>query len=148
MVPRCDDQTLPPDSKLLEWTRLLFEATAQAHRPMEYNTQTRAMLEWGRFVDISEEIIRVPLNSWPTDPYLKEVGRWYNLGLTEGLEALSLGPLTRVAGWTKAEVEKLCSEVKKEVCNKKFHVYCNMYVSPFSFHFPPPEKLFPKITQD
>lgn len=132
MIPRCDDGTLPPNSKLVEWTRLLYEATALAYRPMAYNgsAETRLMLEREGFVDISEQIIKVPLNSWPTEQYAKDVGRWYNLGLTQGLEALSLGPFTRLLGWTKADVDKLCSEVKREVCNKKFHVYCNMQVPP------------------
>ncbi len=68
----------------------------------------------------------MPLNSWPTDPHLKDIGRWYNLGLTEGLEALTLGPLTRVCNWTKADVDTLVLQAKGEICSKKFHVYNNM----------------------
>jgi hypothetical protein len=89
------------------------------------------MLERQGFVEIQEQVIKVPLNPWPADPHLKDIGRWYNLGLTQGLEALSLGPFTRVNLWTKADVDRLIAEVKKDVCSKRFHVYCNMYVPPF-----------------
>lgn len=103
-----------------------MEATARALRPLAYNTQTRAMLEHAGFVEISEQVIKVPLNPWPADPHLKEVGAWYNLGLTQGLEALSLGPLTRVNHWSKADVESLVSSAKRDICSKKYHSYCNM----------------------
>jgi hypothetical protein len=84
------------------------------------------MLEQAGFVEIQEQIIKVPLNPWPIDPYLKDIGRWYNLGLTLGLEALTLGPLTRISHWTKEDVDKLISEAKREICSKKFHVYNHM----------------------
>ena len=89
MIPRCDDGTLPPNSQLWHWTQAVLEATATAYRPMAYNTETRSMLESSGFVDIQEQIIQVPLNPWPKDPHAKDIGRWYNLGLTQGLEALS-----------------------------------------------------------
>jgi hypothetical protein len=84
------------------------------------------MLERTGFVEIQEQIIKVPLNPWPTDPHLKDIGRWYNLGLTQGLEALTLGPLTRMSHWTKADVDRLVSDAKREICSKRFHTYCNM----------------------
>ncbi|KAK2627424.1 hypothetical protein QTJ16_003390 [Diplocarpon rosae] len=128
MEPRCDDGTAPPHSKLVEWTRLLLDATARAQRPLAFNPHTRRQLERAGFVDIREQIIKVPLNPWEKDPHLKDIGRWYNLGLTQGLQALSLGPLTRVWQWTAAEVEALIADVKKEICSKRYHFYCNMYV--------------------
>ncbi|TVY23017.1 Secondary metabolism regulator LAE1 [Lachnellula hyalina] len=128
MLPRCDDGTLPLNSQLVNWTRAIYEATELAYRPMAYNTQTRAMLESVGFVDISEEVIKIPLNPWPTDPHLKDIGRWYNLGLTQGLEALSLAPLMRVKNWKRSEVDQIVQEVKMEVCSKRIHAYCNMHI--------------------
>lgn len=126
MVPRCDDGTLPPNSQLINWTRQILDATATSNRPIAYNTETRSMLERQGFVDIQEQIIQLPLNPWPSAPHAKDIGRWYNLGLTQGLEALSLAPLTRIKGWNKAQVDAIVQEVKREVCAKKYHVYSNM----------------------
>lgn len=126
MAPRCDDGSLPPNCQLATWYRLVMDATARAYRPMAYNADTRLMLERQGFVEIQEQVIKVPLNPWPADPHLKDIGRWYNLGLTQGLEAMTLAPLTRMSGWNKADVERLCSEVKREICSKKFHAYCNV----------------------
>lgn len=126
--PRCDDGSLPPNSALVNWGRYLYEATQLAYRPIAYNTETRSMLERQGFVEIQEQVIRVPMNPWPSDPHMKDIGRWYNLGITQGLEALTLGPLTRMSGWKKADVDTLVADAKREVCSKKYHVYCNMYV--------------------
>lgn len=126
MEPRCDDGTLPADSSIIQWSRLLFDATERAYRPLAYNHETGPMLQRAGFVDIKEEVIKIPLNPWESDPHQKDIGRWYNLGLTQGLEALTTAPLTRMSQWTKADVDRLIADVKREVCSKRFHVYCNM----------------------
>ena len=77
-------------------------------------------------MEIQEQVIKVPMNPWPTDPHLKDIGRWYNLGLTQGLEALSLGPLTRMSGWKTSDVDRLVTEAKRELCSRRIHAYCNM----------------------
>ena len=86
------------------------------------------MLQAAGFIDINETVIRAPYNSWPADPHQKEIGRWYNLGLTEGLEALSLAPFTRVFQWPVHSVQRICEDAKKQIVNKKQHGYNNMYV--------------------
>jgi len=77
--PRCDDGTLPSDSRLLRWCQCLLHATQEANRPLAYNVDTRSMLERHGFVDIQEQVIQVPLNPWPSEPHRKDMGRWYNL---------------------------------------------------------------------
>ncbi|KAI9803611.1 MAG: Secondary metabolism regulator lae1 [Sarcosagium campestre] len=128
MEPRCDDGTLSPDSPLVKWWRYLTEATARVNRPIAYNGWTRHMLQQAGFVDIKEIVIRAPLNPWPADRHSKDIGRWYNLGMTEGLEALSLAPLTRVCRWSLDDVKSIVRDVKKEMCNKRIHAYNNVHI--------------------
>jgi hypothetical protein len=126
--PRCDDDTLPPNAAIFHWARLLIDATDTACKPLAYNPDIRNQLQRTGFVDINEQVIRVPMNPWPTDPHQREIGRWYNLGLCQNLEAMSLGPLTRIQNWSKEDVEKLIADVKREICSRKFQVYCNMHI--------------------
>jgi hypothetical protein len=91
------------------------------------------MLERLGFVEIREQVIQVPLNPWHKDPHMKEIGRWYNLGLTQGLEALTLAPMMRVLEWPRPEVDKLIMDAKREICTKRIHAYNNMYVRPSPF---------------
>lgn len=90
------------------------------------------MLQQAGFIDIQETIIRAPYNSWPADPHQKEIGRWYNLGICEGLEALSLAPLTRIYRWDAVQhVKPLVEAAVRQIRTKKIHAYNNMWVSPF-----------------
>ncbi|KFY35955.1 hypothetical protein V494_05456 [Pseudogymnoascus sp. VKM F-4513 (FW-928)] len=127
--PRCDNDSLPRHAALFEWADLLMSATAQAYKPIAYNTETGTMLQDTGFIDIKEEIIRIPFNPWPdNDAHQREIGRWFNLGLCQGLEALTLGPMTRIHGWSRERVLKLVAEVKREICMKKHEVYCRMHI--------------------
>lgn len=127
MEPRCDDYTLPPDSMLTKWYQWLADATHRVSRPIAYEHRTRQLLQAAGFIDIQETVIRVPYNSWPNDPHQKDIGRWYNLGITEGLDALSFAPLTRVYQWDlNAHVRPLLEQVRREICNRKIHAYNNM----------------------
>ena len=110
----------------MQWFQYITQAHDRAFKPLTYNIHTRPMLEGQGFVDISEQIIRVPLNPWPADHHQKDIGRWFNLGLVQGLEAMSLGPLSRMFGWKKEDIDRLTAEAKRDICLKKNHVYCHM----------------------
>jgi 2-polyprenyl-3-methyl-5-hydroxy-6-metoxy-1,4-benzoquinol methylase len=129
MEPRCDDHTLPPDSMLTKWYGWLADATHRVSRPIAYEHRTRQLLQQAGFIDIQETVIRVPYNTWPNDPHQKDIGRWYNLGLTEGLEALTFAPLTRVYQWDlNAHVRPVLEGVRREICNRKIHAYNNIHI--------------------
>ncbi|KAF2401850.1 LaeA-like protein [Trichodelitschia bisporula] len=129
LTPRCDDGTLLPDSPLVKWYEYLAGATARADRPIAYQQNTRQMLQAAGFIDIRETIIRAPINPWSADQHQKAIGRWYNLGLTDGLEALSLAPLTRVYRWDADQhIRPLLSQVKEEINKSKVHAYNNIHI--------------------
>lgn len=52
------------------------------------------------------------------------------MGLGEGLEAYTLGPMTRVQGWSVEDVHNLLIPVQRELNSKQIHAYHNMYVHP------------------
>jgi hypothetical protein len=126
IIPQCRDDSLSPHSPLMAWIHYILDATAAFRRPLAYNTETQVMLERQGFVDIKHEVIEIPLNAWTSDPHTKNVGRWYQLGLIQGLEALTLAPMTRMRGWQKEDVDQLTQEVRRELCNGKVHAFCNM----------------------
>ncbi|KAF2853512.1 methyltransferase LaeA [Plenodomus tracheiphilus IPT5] len=129
MEPRCDDGTLPADSMLKRWYGWLADATHRVARPIAYEHRTRQLLQQAGFIDIQETVIRVPYNSWPNDPHQKDIGRWYNLGITEGLDALTFAPLTRVYQWDlNTVVRPILDSVRREICNRKFHAYNNIHI--------------------
>ncbi|CAG8949092.1 hypothetical protein HYFRA_00002221 [Hymenoscyphus fraxineus] len=129
MQPRCDDGTLPHDSPLIVWTRSLLQATEEYSKPLAYNVNTGPQLQQQGFEDIKHEIKRVPLSPWDTqDMQQREIGRWFNLCLTESLEPLTLAPMIRVRSWTRADVERLTQDARVDICSRRIHVYFEMHI--------------------
>ncbi|KAH7142382.1 hypothetical protein DER46DRAFT_630986 [Fusarium sp. MPI-SDFR-AT-0072] len=98
-APQCDDDSLPTDSALSQWASKLLDAMDQYGRPMRVNPEkTRQQLALAGFVDISETVIRACYNPWPEDATEKEAARWFNMGLSSGLTALSCAPMIYLDG--------------------------------------------------
>ncbi|KAF9873169.1 C6 zinc finger domain protein [Colletotrichum karsti] len=127
----CDDGTVPEDAPIRKWQDLLVEAAEKMGRSMEalehQASDKKAMGEIG-FTNMTSQDFIWPLNSWPKDEKLKEIGRWQFVNLDTGLEGLSMGLLTRVLGWTKEEVQVLCANVRKDLKNKSMHSYWRIRV--------------------
>ncbi|KAK2037999.1 methyltransferase domain-containing protein [Colletotrichum somersetense] len=125
----CDDGTLVEGSPLHQWQELMVEAGNKIGRSIESPAKyTEAMADAG-FVDITVKKYIWPLNSWPRDEKLKEIGKWHNVNLGMGLEALSLALFTRVLGWTQEEVMVLCAGARNDLKNKNIHAYWNVQVT-------------------
>ncbi|EXF84134.1 methyltransferase [Colletotrichum fioriniae PJ7] len=124
----CDDGSVPPDAALYRWQHALVDASNEVGRPINYAVDCLDDLHNVGFVEIHHRIYKWPFNNWPDDAKLKEAGRWNCANLDMGLEAFSLGLLTRVKGWTRDAVEELCAEVKKEVKDTRLHAYWRQHV--------------------
>ncbi|KAI0895760.1 methyltransferase LaeA [Annulohypoxylon nitens] len=127
-TPRCEDGALPEDSSLRIWAHELTVAMERARRPITANPHTVALLERLGFVDVKQVSKRVPFNSWPPDETEREMGKWFNLGITQGLYALSIAPLTRMNGYDPEQVQNLVNKVQREICSRAIRSYCTMYI--------------------
>jgi hypothetical protein len=75
------------------------------------------------FVDVVEERLQWPLNTWPKGKYYKTLGLWYNQDLHEAFEGLTMAVFTRVYGMKKEEVQEIVSEVLGDIDDKNIHSY-------------------------
>jgi hypothetical protein len=86
-------------------------------RPWEY----RQWMEEAGIVNVKEYVYRFPINAWPKDPKLKDLGLWEMANMLEGIEGFSLVFFTEVLGWSRKELEVLLANVWKDVTNRKIH---------------------------
>lgn len=114
---------------LNKWYSYLIQATSQTAKPLSYQHNTRQLLQQAGFTDISEQVIQAPYRAWSVDPVQIDIGNFNQtaLDLCYGLEALSLGPFSRVFNWTRLEIEAFMAEVRREIRNRELHAYNNMY---------------------
>ena len=100
-----------------------MEASTKYDRQVPKPSDFKVWLEEAGFVDVKDHLYKIPINSWPKNPRLKEVGKWQCLNYTEGYEAISIGLLTRVLGWTHLEFSVFMAKVRRELVDKSIHTY-------------------------
>jgi hypothetical protein len=83
---------------MVEGARLLNREMVMA------NTVKQAYEEAG-FVDVHERVFKMPINAWPKDERLKELGRMWERNLLSGLSGFSVLLFNRAFGRTPAETE-------------------------------------------
>ncbi|KAF2469170.1 S-adenosyl-L-methionine-dependent methyltransferase [Lindgomyces ingoldianus] len=113
------------------------EKTGMTFRTIE---SMRGFMEQAGFVDIVEKKFVWPIGPWPSDPHLKDMGRWGERNWADGLEGWVLALYTRVLGWTYTEVQQFVSEFKAVIKDRKNHYYhevrCVYGRKPFLGEFP------------
>jgi hypothetical protein len=83
-------------------------------------------------VDTVEHVC--PFGTWPKDPKLKEVGRYFRAQMIEGaMESYSLALFTRFGGWKPVEVQVLLAHMRTELQSNKIHAYSKLLVSSTSW---------------
>ena len=124
---RSDDGTLNPETALYQWLEQLCDAVDVLKRPMRGLVESyKTLMAEAGFVDIDEVVHKWPLNRWPKDPELKEIGMWNMHNILDGLHAGSLAPFTRGLGWSREKLEVLLMQVRKDVQDRSIHAYIPM----------------------
>ncbi|KAF4537576.1 Tam domain methyltransferase protein [Lasiodiplodia theobromae] len=119
----CDDGTMAPDYPFAEWTRTHDAAAMNLGRPLRIANKMKRWYEEQGFVDVREEVFKLPINPWPKDPQMKMLGRFSENSLLEGIQAFSLAWFHRGLGWTKDEIEVYLVQVRKAISDRNVHAY-------------------------
>ncbi|KAJ5710038.1 hypothetical protein N7493_009630 [Penicillium malachiteum] len=121
-----DDGSLPPDSALASWGRIIKECGERAGRCCEIvSTMSSSIREMG-FVDVHERVYKWPIGPWPKDERIKEAGFINVRHWMSGMEGWCMWLLTNYGTpkpWTKEEVYVFCAEVRNEIRQGRYHCY-------------------------
>ena len=85
--------------------------------------ESKERLEKAGFEDVVEVQYKWPMNGWSEDKKLKNIGRWNQLRLHEGIEGFMIRLLTQVEGWSIARAQVFLAEMRRELKNYKVHAY-------------------------
>lgn len=102
------------------------KAATASERPFIKTQLFKSWLERACYVDVKDKLFKVPINQWPKDKKMKEIGRYETLNVAEGLEGWSMALFTRVLGWEKDDVLVYLEKIKKEFRNRKVHAYWSL----------------------
>lgn len=132
----CDDGTLDRENNAFYRYMLKFdEAAMDAGKPLRIANKLKNWYQQAGFVDVQEEVFKIPINGWPKDPRFKMVGRFWADSLVQGLQGFCLALFTRVWGWSKDEVEVYLVPVRQAIMDRNVHAYHKLYVLPPLLHF-------------
>jgi len=119
------------DTDVFRWGELLCEAGRKTGRPLgtDCSDMHAIMMREAGFVDVQERMFMWPINGWPKNKMMKDIGEWNQLNILEGLEGFCLALLTRGLGWTKEEVDVFVARVSRDLRDRKIHAYFPMPVA-------------------
>ena len=131
IAPYCDDGTMPDDWPKAQYSRYLLEGSQRVvpPRPMDTAKSLAAWMRQAGYVDVKERVDKMPINPWPRDPALKQLGRNWNLHIMTGLAGWAYKIFgDRGLGWTRERIEIFLIDVRKSIKDRYVHAYNNIYV--------------------
>lgn len=99
-----DDGTLDPKGAFGRWIKDINEASERINRPLEVANKLKGWYEEVGFVDVHEEVYKMPSSGWPTDPKWKGIGQLWQYNLLDGLSGFTLGLFSKAFGRTEEEI--------------------------------------------
>jgi hypothetical protein len=104
-----DDHTLDPDGPVVAWSNDLIAASVMLNRPAIVGVHLKEMFERVGFVDVQQHRFKMPINGWPKDSHLKQIGYMWGTNVLEGLAAFSYQLFNKAFERTSAQIEVSCS---------------------------------------
>ncbi|KAF6836797.1 methyltransferase domain-containing protein [Colletotrichum musicola] len=106
--------------KFLSYVSSALEVFGSPFIPLDELT---SLLPPAGFVDVSDRRAVWPLNSWPRDPHLSELGSWTRENLACNTAGMIMAPMTRVHGWRQEEVHVFAAQVRRDLADRGNHGY-------------------------
>ncbi|KAH8703832.1 S-adenosyl-L-methionine-dependent methyltransferase [Talaromyces proteolyticus] len=126
-VATSDDGTFDLATNFKQWQEKLNEASQMFGKSFMDCSKHKGRLEEAGFVNVTDDVYKVPMGTWPKDKKMKEIGRFQLYQMLEAIEPFSLAVFTRVLKWTPEETRELIDKVKADLCNPKVHMYSRFH---------------------
>ncbi|KAK3983931.1 S-adenosyl-L-methionine-dependent methyltransferase [Cladorrhinum sp. PSN332] len=116
-----EDGSVAENSALDTWSKVFKAAGKKFGRtfyPIEDNKQVPG-LEKAGFKNLDIWDLNVPINGFPRDPKLKEIGQFGHLSVTRDLEGMVLYAFRQVMDWEDAELHAFIAHFKAQIRDVK-----------------------------
>ncbi|RMZ78726.1 hypothetical protein DV737_g3782, partial [Chaetothyriales sp. CBS 132003] len=123
----CDDGSLE-GTILKEWNLKYLEATRVLKRDTSWTAKYKEWITATGFENVKEQIFKWPINPWPKDKNLKELGLWNMVNMLDGLDGFTVRLWTTAFGMTAEEVQAYLVAVRKDLSNTNIHSYLHIHV--------------------
>lgn len=129
---KTDDNSLAEDSELAKWGENFMGCSERAGRSLTVQETMRSKIEKAGFIDVHEQVYKVPIGPWAKDKVYKEVGQLNYHHWVTGMEGYAMWLLTKFGApspWTPDEVQVYLAKVRAEMKNPHIHGWHYGYVN-------------------
>ncbi|KAF5026816.1 hypothetical protein F66182_1100 [Fusarium sp. NRRL 66182] len=123
-----DDGTIERAPNAQIWMKNLIEACAKFGKPVDGADRWKEKLGRAGFVDVHEEIRKLPIGAWPKDPKLKDLGKYQAIQELKVIDSYTPKLFEHALGWHAQEIQVLMAQVKKELRDPSVHLYLPVYI--------------------
>ncbi|KAL1962611.1 hypothetical protein VTN77DRAFT_9325 [Rasamsonia byssochlamydoides] len=123
-----DDASIAQAEHIRNWSNMINEASQRFGKPFNGAGRLKQAMVDAGFVDVREEIYKVPIGAWSEDSHLKELGQYSLLAAYESIEPYTLALATRVLGMSLEDIYRIVYGVKAELCNPQFRLYAKVHI--------------------
>lgn len=120
---KCDDDSTPYESGLMEFSRSAIKASAFAGMPIAACVDYASWMEAAGFENVVEQRAKLPSSPWPKEKRLKLIGAFEMHNLLNGVSGMSYRMFHKGFGWTVEETEVFLVKVRKDIRNTNYHTY-------------------------
>jgi len=121
--PVSDDGSVGPDHFYTLWGRKVISMGQSFGKSFSIWRESKERMEKAGFVDVQEHFYKWPMNVWMEDRKMKELGRWNQLRLHDGVEGMMLRLLTGVGGWSFERAQLFLAEMRTTLKDTSVHAY-------------------------
>lgn len=118
-----DDGTIEQAPNAQLWINKLREACTKFGKPADGGSEWKARLTKAGFVDVHQEVRKLPIGPWPKDPKFKELGKYQVIQELKVVESYTPKLFEHALGWSVQEIQILMAKVKQELTNPSVHLY-------------------------
>lgn len=98
MCPVADDDSMGEDHFYHTWGEVVVDMGRKFGKSFTIWEESAERMRKAGFVDVVEVHYTWPMNGWPEDEKARNIGRWNQLRLMDGVEGFMLRLLTQVGG--------------------------------------------------
>ncbi|KAK0336869.1 hypothetical protein LTR02_005313 [Friedmanniomyces endolithicus] len=115
--------------RMRDWYDDLKTATSHLGFPIAYRADTGGLLQSAGFVDVCEEVIRIPLCKNMGTQYEEEIAMWFRAGMSDpaaqAYQGMAMQPFTQVLGYTP---ERVCELVARIPWHGEVRLYHDLHI--------------------
>ncbi|RAK75356.1 class I SAM-dependent methyltransferase [Aspergillus fijiensis CBS 313.89] len=123
-----DDGTHQKATTLLEGIKFMHDAARKHGKDLQSVLGWKEKMEKAGFVNVREEIYKLPQGPWAKDPKMKDLGKFHQVNMLEAMGPYCYALFTRVLGWQQPEIEVFVAGIKNELRDPSIHLYTKVHV--------------------